>query len=66
MTTTQEPVAAGPQLAELSRGRGRRRAVQLLGALAFAAFVVQGLFVVDARPQDLVTGITGMADIVAR
>jgi len=35
-------------------------------ALAFCAIFAQALVVVKARPQDLVTGIGGMADIVRR
>ncbi len=66
MTATREPVAGALQLPGLSPRRARRRVIQVAGALAFAAFVVQGLIVVDARPQDLVTGVTGMADILAR
>jgi hypothetical protein len=36
--------------------------------LAFAAllFVAQSLIVVQARPQDLVTGVGGMADLRCR
>jgi len=67
MTAAHEPArTVAPDLATL---RPRRRGVQALraaAAVAGAAFVVQGLLVVDARPQDVLTGVTGMADILDR
>ncbi|HXZ02432.1 MAG TPA: phosphonate ABC transporter, permease protein PhnE [Stellaceae bacterium] len=41
-------------------------AVHIVAALAGLLIVIQSLIVVQARPQDLVTGIHGMADILRR
>ncbi len=41
-------------------------ALRFVVLLAILAIVVQCLIVVEARPQDLVTGIYGMADIIRR
>lgn len=41
-------------------------AVRCVLALLALAIVVQALIVVEARPQDLITGIHGMADIIRR
>jgi phosphonate transport system permease protein len=41
-------------------------AVRFVALLATLAIIVQCLIVVEARPQDLVTGIHGMADIIRR
>jgi len=41
-------------------------ALRLVGLMALVAVVVQSAFVVHARPQDLVTGAYGMADIIRR
>jgi phosphonate transport system permease protein len=43
-----------------------RLALRFVGALTMLAIIVQCLIVVEARPQDLITGIHGMADIVRR
>lgn len=67
MTAAQEPVrSVAPDLTALQPRGARARALRLAGVVAFAAFVYQGLVVVDARPQDLVTGVTGMWDILSR
>ncbi len=41
-------------------------ASRIVGLLAFIFVVVQALIVVEARPQDLITGVHGMADIIRR
>jgi phosphonate transport system permease protein len=41
-------------------------ALRLVGLLAFVLIVVQSAIVVHARPQDLITGAYGMADIIRR
>lgn len=41
-------------------------ALRFVALLAILAIIVQCLIVVEARPQDLVTGIYGMADIIRR
>lgn len=42
------------------------RALQFLGGIAFLVVLVQACIFVEARPQDLVTGVHGMADILRR
>jgi phosphonate transport system permease protein len=46
--------------------RGLTTAFHCVLALLGLAIVVQALIVVEARPQDLITGIHGMADIIWR
>ena len=41
-------------------------AARIVLVLVVILIVVQSLYVVQARPQDLVTGIHGMADILRR
>ena len=41
-------------------------ALRFVAGLAILAVIVQCLIIVEARPQDLITGIHGMADIVRR
>ncbi len=41
-------------------------ALRLVAGMAFVAIVVQSAIVVQARPQDLITGARGMADIISR
>jgi len=41
-------------------------AIQFTILLAVVALIVQSLYVVEARPQDLITGAHGMADIIRR
>jgi phosphonate transport system permease protein len=41
-------------------------ATRIIGVLLAILIVVQSLIVVQARPQDLITGIHGMADIIRR
>jgi len=61
---------AGRPAPRLSGSDGWRRAlttaVHCALALLGIAIVVQALIVVEARPQDLITGIHGMADIIWR
>jgi hypothetical protein len=56
--------AAGPQLAERSWAEAFRLALRFVLALALIAIVFQAAIVVRARPQDLITGAYGMADII--
>jgi phosphonate transport system permease protein len=58
--------AAAPQLAERSWTGALSLAFRLVLALALVAIVVQAAIVVRARPQDLITGAYGMADIIRR
>jgi phosphonate transport system permease protein len=58
--------AAGPQLVERSWTEALGLALRLVLVLALVAIVVQAAIVVRARPQDLITGAYGMADIVRR
>ena len=57
---------AAPQLAERSWSGAITLALRLVLVLALLAILVQAAIVVRARPQDLVTGIYGMADIIRR
>jgi phosphonate transport system permease protein len=47
-------------------GRALAIAFHSAAALLVVAIVVQALIIVEARPQDLITGIHGMADIIRR
>jgi phosphonate transport system permease protein len=51
---------------QIARPRESRPAIAFLGILAFLVLFVQASFVVEAKPQDLITGIHGMADIISR
>ena len=62
-------------LAEIGEGLGRAqrsepgtlaRALRFVAILALAVVVAQSFIVVEARPQDLVTGVFGMADFLRR
>ena len=57
---------AAPQLAERSWAGAVSLALRLVLVLALLAIVVQAAIVVRARPQDLITGAYGMADIIRR
>jgi phosphonate transport system permease protein len=50
----------------LPRGRVGRRLVVVLVALIAAGVIAQAFYVVQARPEDLVTGAHGMADLLSR
>lgn len=52
--------------AALPADPARRGALPFLAAFAAAAVFLQAAFVVQARPQDLLTGAHGIADILAR
>jgi phosphonate transport system permease protein len=58
--------ATGPQLAERGWAGAVSLALRLVLVLALVAIVVQSAIVVQARPQDLITGTYGMADIIRR
>jgi phosphonate transport system permease protein len=47
-------------------GNTRHRAMRFLAGFAAFAVLVQSLFIVKARPQDLITGAGGMADFLRR
>jgi phosphonate transport system permease protein len=59
-----EPIALKPDPPDLRRGPNR--ALPFLGLFAFLIALAQATLVVHARPQDLVTGAYGMADILRR
>ncbi|HLY45298.1 MAG TPA: phosphonate ABC transporter, permease protein PhnE [Stellaceae bacterium] len=58
--------AAAPSLAERSWAGAFGLALRLVMLLALVLIVIQSAVVVHARPQDLITGVYGMADIVRR
>ncbi|NRO95148.1 phosphonate ABC transporter, permease protein PhnE [Paraburkholderia sp. NMBU_R16] len=57
-TTYKGPIAGGPSLV--------RQVGMIAAVVLIAALFVQAWIVVQARPQDLVTGAHGMADIISR
>lgn len=57
---------AGPQLITRSWHDALRLAARFVVLLAVLIVFVQAAFVVHARPQDLITGAKGMADIIRR
>jgi phosphonate transport system permease protein len=57
---------ASPYLAERGWGGALGLALRLVVLLALVLIVVQSAIVVQARPQDLITGVFGMADIIRR
>ncbi|HEX3953829.1 MAG TPA: phosphonate ABC transporter, permease protein PhnE [Stellaceae bacterium] len=58
--------AAVPRLAVRSFPAALHLALRLVAFLALVLIVVQSAFVVHARPQDLISGAYGMADIIRR
>lgn len=58
--------ATVPQLAERGWPGALGLALRLVMLLGFVLIVVQAAIVVQARPQDLITGAYGMADIIRR
>jgi phosphonate transport system permease protein len=58
--------AAAPQLEERGWLGALALALRVVLLLALVAIVVQSAIVVHARPQDLITGAVGMADIIRR
>ena len=57
---------AAPQLGERRWSGAVSLALRLVLVVALLAIVVQAAIVVRARPQDLITGACGMADIIRR
>jgi phosphonate transport system permease protein len=55
-----------PHFSERSWGGALGLAARLLILLALVLIVVQSAIVVQARPQDLITGVFGMVDIIRR
>ena len=58
--------ASAPQLPTRDWPGALVLALRLAAVMAFVAIVVQAAIVVRARPQDLITGARGMADIIGR
>lgn len=58
--------AALPRLTERGWTGAVALALRLVALIALVAIIVQSASVVHARPQDLITGVYGMADIVRR
>ena len=58
--------AAAPRLMERGWSGALSLALRLVLLLALVLIVVQSAVVVQARPQDLITGAKGMADIIRR
>jgi len=58
--------AAVPRLVERNWAGACGLGLRLVLALLLLAIVVQAAIVVHARPQDLITGARGMADIIRR
>jgi phosphonate transport system permease protein len=58
--------AASPALPTRDWPGALALALRMVAVLAFVAIVVQSAIVVQARPQDLITGVYGMADIIRR
>lgn len=58
--------AAAPRLAERNWSTALALALRLVALLGLILIVVQAMIVVQARPQDLITGAKGMADIIRR
>ena len=65
MTTVEERIRASGAPSRLG-GKGISGAIQFTVFLVVIAVIVQSLYVVEARPQDLITGAHGMADIISR
>jgi len=59
-------VRVDPLEETLPRGRIGRRLVVVLVALIAAGVIAQAFYVVQARPEDLITGAHGMADLLSR
>jgi phosphonate transport system permease protein len=58
--------ASGEAGLKLKTTRLGGRLVRILVALIVAALVAQAFYVVQARPEDLVTGVHGMVDLISR
>ncbi len=58
--------AAAPPVLLPGWSRSLAIALRTVVVVLGMGIIVQALFVVQARPQDLITGIQGMADIIAR
>ena len=57
---------AAPKFTERSWSGAVSLALRLVLVLALLAIIIQAAIVVRARPQDLITGAYGMADIIRR
>ena len=58
--------AVSPWLGAGAWGNALVTAVRCVLVLLAIAVIIQMLIVVEARPQDLITGVHGMADIIRR
>lgn len=58
--------AAAPRLVERGWADAFALALRLVALLVLVLIVIQSCIVVQARPQDLITGAKGMADIIRR
>jgi phosphonate transport system permease protein len=65
MTVAQEEAGRPAGIGRLSQP-GISGALQFTIFLVVIALIAQSLYVIDARPQDLITGFHGMVDIVSR
>lgn len=66
MIVDTAPRGLNPPSSAIAWGRALASALYCVVALLAIAIVVQALIVVEARPQDLITGIHGMADFIRR
>lgn len=66
MSSNTDQLRVMPLSSQEGWGFALSTAMRVLGVMAVLLIVVQSLIVVEARPQDLITGIHGMADILRR
>lgn len=66
MSASAELQAASGLALQTAWGSTLSNAARVVGVLVIILVIVQSLVVVEARPQDLITGIHGMADIIRR
>jgi phosphonate transport system permease protein len=60
------PATTAASVPDVPAAAGRRSVWVFLGGFALLVILIQAGFVVHARPQDLITGANGMADIISR
>lgn len=66
MTAAVDLRAAKVRVFATGWGSALSGAMRIVGILVAILIVIQSLIVVEARPQDLITGVHGMADIIRR
>ncbi|WP_429499466.1 phosphonate ABC transporter, permease protein PhnE [Robbsia andropogonis] len=67
--SSDEPVAASKEVEAVAhawRRRNRMSPLTFVALLLGAALLAQSFYIVQARPQDLLTGVHGMIDILSR